>query len=108
MEDLKNKFVDFFDDAKQIYSQIDAETHTFRSRTATILDNMEEQKSNCHSTIFVPVIESLNARLNCFYIDMAMAKFSFLVKMNELSPSDLLTACQKVASFYINDNMKKN
>lgn len=105
MEDLKTKFDKFFEDAKRVYSELDADSHTFRSRSAITLDNMEQQKETCHRTIFEPVIksliENLKMRLDC-YIEID-AKFSFLVKLNELSSDDISESCKKIASFYSND-----
>lgn len=105
MEDLTNRFDEFFDAAKSVYIELDAEIHTLRLRRAITLDTMEQQKPACKRKMFDPIMQSLidnlKTRLNC-YLDKD-SKFSFLVKLNELNSEEMSTACRNIALFYIND-----
>lgn len=110
VEGLSSKFEDFFNDAKSVYLDMDAETHTPRYRAAITLENMEDQKQNCNKTMFVPVIQLLKNNLKsrmASYVDME-EKFCFLIKLDEISLDDISTPCQKIASFYINDIDEKD
>lgn len=44
-EELKDRFEDFFNDAKTIYLDMNAEEYTLRTRSAITLDNMDEKKN---------------------------------------------------------------
>lgn len=108
MESLKDRFDEFFQDAKTIYVDVeieDAEKYAPTTRSAITLDNMEERKEFCKSEIFLPVLDSLitnlNTRMAC-YVEMD-EKFSFLTKLNQLQLNEIITACQRISSFYKND-----
>lgn len=104
-EDLKNQFDKYFDDAKSVYTDLEAETYTPRSRAAITLENMEERKQNCNETMFAPVLEmliqNLKSRMAC-YVDME-EKFCFLIKLNEISLDVISASARKIASFYSGD-----
>lgn len=80
--------------------QLDAKTHTYTlwSRAAYTPDNMEQQKSNCHCTLSVSLIQKFKSKLNC-YIKMEAI---FFVKVNELRSNDISIAFQTITVFYSN------
>lgn len=104
-EDLKSRFAEFFDDARNVYTEIDAEQYVLKSRSAITIENMDEEKDNLESSIFQPIIDSLltnlKTRLNC-YIQID-ENFSFLSKLNQLNCDQIKSACQRLTSFYTAD-----
>lgn len=84
---LRTEFDDFFDEARSIYLELDAEEHTLKSRSAITLDNMEEKRDHCHTKMFIPVIASLTTNLTTrmqSYIQID-EQFGFITKLNELN-----------------------
>lgn len=109
-EGLKDRFYDFFQDAKSTYIELNAEEYTFKSRSAITLDNMDQKKNELCNEMFMPVIESLitnlEARMNC-YVQVEQ-KFGFLSKLNGMDFDQISVACHKIASIYQKMLMKKN
>lgn len=105
VKSLKNRFKDFFQEAKSIYLEMGAEEYTYHSRSAITMENMDVKAELCKSELFDPVIdcliENLDARMAC-YVQLD-EKFSFLTKLNQLDLNEITTACQRISSFYVND-----
>lgn len=100
-----NMFDDFFNDAKSVFLEIDADQYTIKSRSTITKDNLDGNYDNLQSTIFTPIIEllisNLERRMNC-YVQMD-DKFSFLIKLNQLNSNQISTACRNITSFYPDD-----
>lgn len=105
VEELKNTFDLFFDEAKSIYLELDAEKHVQVYRGAITLANMDESKTKCQGALFIPVMhlleENLNSRMEG-YVKVA-DMFAFLVTLNKLSFNDIAAACSRTCSFYKTD-----
>lgn len=105
VEVLKSDFDHFFDEAKSIYTDLDADEHAQVYRGAITLNNMDDRKEHCRDTLFMPVLNLLNDNLKSrmqSYVDVAN-KFSFLVALNNMTLDEIRSSCHNVASFYKDD-----
>lgn len=99
------KFDEFFQEAKSIYVELQADEYVLNTRSAIYFENIDELRDTFKRTIFDSVLKSLNVhlekRMKC-YSDLD-EKFSFLVKLNDLNTNDISEACGKISMIYAND-----